>query len=107
MRTNYKNKLASLSVIVMMASSILISCQKNLPVDGLESFKPNNQVSLPFESEPMTMGSKANDILDESKRIAEIQEISAIQIQNRFIVAQAKNGLMLIDQRAAYERILY
>jgi DNA mismatch repair protein MutL len=75
--------------------------------DGLESFKPNNQVSLPFESEPMTMGSKANDILDESKRIAEIQEISAIQIQNRFIVAQAKNGLMLIDQRAAYERILY
>ncbi len=38
MRTNYKNKLASLSVIVMMASSILISCQKNLPVDGLENF---------------------------------------------------------------------
>ncbi|MCX6337453.1 MAG: DUF5017 domain-containing protein [Bacteroidetes bacterium] len=38
MRTNYKNKLASLSIIVMMASSILISCQKNLPVDGLENF---------------------------------------------------------------------
>jgi DNA mismatch repair protein MutL len=75
--------------------------------DGLEAFKPNNQANLNFESEPMTMGSKANDISDEGKRIAEIQEISAIQIQNRFIVAQAKNGLMLIDQRAAYERILY
>lgn len=75
--------------------------------DGLEGFKPNNQASLGFDSEPMTMGSKANDISDESRRIAEIQEISAIQIQNRFIVAQAKNGLMLIDQRAAYERILY
>lgn len=75
--------------------------------DGLEGFKPNNQASLGFDSEPMTMGSKANDISDESRRIAEIQEISAIQIQNRFIVAQAKNGMMLIDQRAAYERILY
>lgn len=75
--------------------------------DGLEGFKPNNQASLGFDSEPMTMGSKANDISDESRRIAEIQEISAIQIQNRFIVAQAKSGMMLIDQRAAYERILY
>ena len=75
--------------------------------DGLEGFKPNNQANLGFDSEPMTMGSKANDISDESRRIAEIQEISAIQIQNRFIVAQAKNGMMLIDQRAAYERILY
>lgn len=75
--------------------------------DGLEGFKPNNQASLGFDSEPMTMGSKANDISDESRRIAEIQEVSAIQIQNRFIVAQAKSGMMLIDQRAAYERILY
>ncbi len=75
--------------------------------DGLEGFKPNNQANIGFDAEPMTMGSKANDISDESKRIAEIQEISAIQIQNRFIVAQAKTGMMLIDQRAAYERILY
>ncbi len=75
--------------------------------DGLEGFKPNNQANLEFEAEPMTMGSKANDISDEGRRIAEIQEISAIQVQNSFIVAQAKSGLMLIDQRAAYERILY
>lgn len=74
--------------------------------DGMDSFKPNNQANLEFESEPMTMGSKANDITG-SKRITEVQEISAIQIHNRFIVAQAKNGMMLIDQRAAYERILY
>jgi DNA mismatch repair protein MutL len=75
--------------------------------DGLDGFKPNNQANLEFEAKPMTMGSKANDFSDEGKRIAEIQEISAIQVQNRFIVAQAKSGLMLIDQRAAYERILY
>jgi DNA mismatch repair protein MutL len=75
--------------------------------DGLEGFKPNNQASLGFDLEQMTMGSKANVISDESRRIAEIQEISAIQIQNRFIAAQAKSGMMLIDQRAAYERILY
>jgi len=75
--------------------------------EGLEGFKPNNQSTLGFDSEQMTMGSKANVISDESRRIAEIQEISAIQIQNRFIIAQAKSGLMLIDQRAAYDRILY
>jgi len=51
--------------------------------------------------------SKVNDIPDDSKRLAEMTDIIAIQVQNRFIVAQAKNGLMLIDQRAAYERILY
>ncbi|MBA4853699.1 DNA mismatch repair endonuclease MutL [Emticicia sp. BO119] len=81
--------------------------------EGLDSFKPNNQANLDFHNadfpkeEPITLGSKANDITDESKRLAEIKDISAIQIQNRFIVAQAKTGLMLIDQRAAYERILY
>jgi len=75
--------------------------------EGLEGFKPNNPATLGFDSEQMTMGSKANVISDETRRIAEIQEISAIQIQNRFIVAQAKSGMMLIDQRAAYERILY
>lgn len=85
--------------------------------EGLDSFKPNNQTNLDFHAsatqrdfqreEPITLGSKANDITDESRRLAEIKDISAIQIQNRFIVAQAKTGLMLIDQRAAYERILY
>ncbi|HEY1054311.1 MAG TPA: DNA mismatch repair endonuclease MutL, partial [Emticicia sp.] len=85
--------------------------------EGLDSFKPNNQANLDFHTldsprdfqkeEPLTLGSKANDIVDESKHLAEIKDISAIQIQNRFIVAQAKSGLMLIDQRAAYERILY
>ena len=85
--------------------------------EGLDSFKPNNQTNLDFLSpdfqgdfpkeKPLTLGSKANDITDESMRLAEIKDISAIQIQNRFIVAQAKTGLMLIDQRAAYERILY
>lgn len=85
--------------------------------EGLDSFKPNNQANLDFQpsdfqrdfqnEKPLTLGSKANDISDESRRLAEIKDISAIQIQNRFIAAQAKNGLMLIDQRAAYERILY
>ncbi|MFD2520184.1 DNA mismatch repair endonuclease MutL [Emticicia soli] len=85
--------------------------------EGLDSFKPNNQTNLDFHAsatqrdfqrdEPITLGSKANDITDESRRLAEVKDISAIQVQNRFIVAQAKSGLMLIDQRAAYERILY
>ncbi|MFI5222407.1 MAG: DNA mismatch repair endonuclease MutL [Bacteroidia bacterium] len=30
-----------------------------------------------------------------------------LQIQNRFIISQIKSGMMLIDQQAAHERILY
>lgn len=56
---------------------------------------------------PVTISSKANDLSEETRHFAEIEEVFAIQIKNRFIVAQAKNGLMLVDQRAAYERILY
>ena len=38
MRTNYKHKSASLSIILLMVASILFSCQKNLTVDGVETF---------------------------------------------------------------------
>lgn len=56
---------------------------------------------------PVTLRSKANDVSEETRHFADIDEVNAIQVKNRFIVAQAKNGLMLVDQRAAYERILY
>lgn len=77
--------------------------------DGLDSFKLNNQAKFDFESEepPLTLGSKANDLTEEGKLVSAMEEVSAIQIHNRFLVAQSSGGLMLIDQRAAYERILY
>lgn len=77
--------------------------------EGLESFKQNNQSRIEFEAEtePVTLKSKANSVVDEGRKIAEMQEISAMQIHNRYVIAQARNGMMVIDQRAAYERILY
>ena len=53
-----------------------------------------------------TLGSRANDV-----QIKEDEELQnrrlAVQIQNRYIVSSVKSGMMLIDQRAAYERVLY
>jgi DNA mismatch repair protein MutL len=71
--------------------------------EGLDelSANPNRSTS------PVTMDSKANDLAEETKHFTETDEINAIQIKNRYIIAQAKYGMMLIDQRAAYERILF
>lgn len=70
-------------------------------------FEGLNDLSSPTTSLPVTLESKANDITEETRYFAESEEITAIQIKNRYIVAQSKHGMMLIDQRAAYERILY
>ena len=71
--------------------------------EGLDelSANPNRSTS------PVTMDSKANDLAEETKHFTENDEINAIQIKNRYVIAQAKYGMMLIDQRAAYERILF
>lgn len=73
--------------------------------EGLDEL-PSGKRSEPNMS-PVTMESKANDLSEETKHFTESEEINAIQIKNRFIIAQAKHGMMLIDQRAAYERILF
>ncbi len=74
--------------------------------EGIGGFQQNNQANLEFNNKPMTLGSKANDF-SETMFLGESKEIIAFQVHNRYIISQAKNGLMLIDQRAAYERILY
>jgi DNA mismatch repair protein MutL len=72
--------------------------------EGLDELSANPNRSA---AGPVTMDSKANDLAEETKHFTENDEINAIQIKNRYIVAQAKHGMMLIDQRAAYERILF
>lgn len=57
-------------------------------------------------SPPPTLGSRANEVSvgdDEDFKNRRL----AVQIQNRYVVSAVKSGMMLIDQRAAYERVLY
>lgn len=58
--------------------------------------------------EPTTIKSKANDITDDRfQRVRQDSESTTFQIHNQYIISQVKSGMLLIDQRAAYERILY
>lgn len=52
-----------------------------------------------------TLGSRANVMNAEDEDIKNRR--LAVQIQNRYVVSAVKSGMMLIDQRAAYERVLY
>ncbi len=54
---------------------------------------------------PPTLGSRANVLNAEDEEIKNRR--LAVQIQNRYVVSAVKSGMMLIDQRAAYERVLY
>lgn len=74
--------------------------------EGLDELSTNSDRSS-APAIPVTMDSKVNDLSEETKHFTEADEINAIQIKNRYIVAQAKHGMMVIDQRAAYERILF
>jgi DNA mismatch repair protein MutL len=75
---------------------------------GLEELKPsasNSETSLPFN-----VSSTNNKIL--SQRIAgdpsTSQESKPIwQAHNKYIISQIHNGLMIIDQHVAHERIIY
>ncbi|CCH56867.1 DNA mismatch repair protein MutL [Fibrisoma limi BUZ 3] len=65
-------------------------------------------VAIPDEpTELVTIGSRANQIPAGQAISVEIEEETIVQVQNRYLVAPVKSGLMVIDQRGAYERILY
>ncbi|AXE20102.1 DNA mismatch repair endonuclease MutL [Runella rosea] len=70
--------------------------QTTLELDDKEDF---------LEPLPTTLGSRANALNAEDEDIKNRR--LAVQIQNRYVVSAVKSGMMLIDQRAAYERVLY
>ncbi|QJW91733.1 DNA mismatch repair endonuclease MutL [Spirosoma taeanense] len=78
---------------------------EQVPGDWLGPAKPAPVSSEPVEAEPVTLGSRANQIQDDAPVVVEDENI--VQVQNRYLLATIKSGVMLIDQRRAYERILY
>ena len=61
---------------------------------------------------PITIGSRANQLqvgLEPSEPTMPllVEDDTIIQVQNRYLLAPIKSGMILIDQRRAYERIMY
>jgi len=56
--------------------------------------------------EQLSMGSKVNEGL-ESEMKPDLDEVNAVQLHLRYIALQVKSGMLLIDQKAALERILF
>ena len=84
------------------------------PVEPAAQSAPTSMGSLIAEmnapAEPsVTIGSRANRMgqPSASQTMPGEAETAVIQVQNRFLVTTVKSGLLLIDQRGAYERILY
>lgn len=64
-------------------------------------------VSRPvYQEQSMTIASKINRMASEVIAAPESDAV-LFQLHNRYILSQVKDGIMLIDQKAAYERILY
>ncbi|MCE6989221.1 DNA mismatch repair endonuclease MutL [Dyadobacter sp. CY323] len=64
-------------------------------------------VSRPiYQEQSKTVASKINRMASEVIAAPESDAV-LFQLHNRYILSQVKDGIMLIDQKAAYERILY
>ena len=65
-----------------------------------------------LESESVTLGSRVNQIKEtveagESISQVVIEADTTVQVLNRYLLAPVKSGMLVIDQRRAYERIMY
>jgi DNA mismatch repair protein MutL len=59
-----------------------------------------------YQEQSKTVASKINRMASEVI-VAPEADAMLFQLHNRYILSQVKEGIMLIDQKAAYERILY
>lgn len=65
---------------------------------------------MPQQEEQFTSASSGMGLLDEAftpESIATASSNKAIQIHQKYLLVQVKSGMMIIDQQAAQERILY
>ena len=67
----------------------------------------------PLAEHTRTLGSKANQLpvippdIDDTVTLDDIDADAIVQVQNRYLLAPVRTGFVLIDQRRAYERVLY
>ncbi len=74
-------------------------------IDAFEQQAPQNQAAL-FPSamnDYKTVQSKANERSDSSPQTS----FQSIQVLNKYIAVSISSGLLLIDQKRAYQRVLY
>lgn len=73
----------------------------------LVAFEMNATTERPMHHEQsMTISSKVNRMVSEVISAPESDAV-LFQLHNRYILSQVKDGILLIDQKSAYERILY
>ena len=70
--------------------------------EGMETSRLVTQPVNPTSSETIRFESSLNDTKNEAP-----QEKALFQIHNQYIVRQVRSGMMIIDQQAAHERILF
>jgi DNA mismatch repair protein MutL len=69
-------------------------------VTWLEPTEPN----VPADA-PVVLGSRANQLT--AADVPDDGDMAVIQVKNRYLLTTLKSGMLLIDQKGAYERILY
>lgn len=80
--------------------------------DWLGPVRPGSLPITPLEGQSVTLGSRVNQLKETGEvepPIGQvvIEEDNIVQVLNRYLMAPVKSGMLLIDQRRAYERIMY
>jgi DNA mismatch repair protein MutL len=74
--------------------------QAAIELDEAVSSRPS------YQQQAVTLASKVNRLTSDTIALPDTEAI-LFQLHNRFVLYQIKEGVMLIDQKLAYERILY